>query len=116
MERAEVLNVFPSVFTGKGSNHTAKVTEDKKRGYEKEEPLTVEEDQLYVQVKASDEWRSLGVSTGMLFSIFVGDMDSGIKCTLSNFANNTKLYGAADMLEGRDAIQKDLDRLRSGPM
>ncbi|GAB0204776.1 cAMP-dependent protein kinase inhibitor alpha [Grus japonensis] len=37
-------------------------------------------------------------------------MDSGIECTLSKFAN-TKLCGAVNMLEGRDAIQKDLDRL-----
>ena len=47
----------------------------------------------------------------VLLNNFVGNAGSRIECTLSKFADDTKLSGAVDMLEGRDAIRRDLDRL-----
>ncbi|PKU41117.1 rna-directed dna polymerase from mobile element jockey- hypothetical protein [Limosa lapponica baueri] len=38
-------------------------------------------------------------------------MDNGIECNLRKFANDTKLCGMVDTLEGKDAIQNDLERL-----
>lgn len=44
----------------------------------------------------------------ILFNIFVDYVDEGIKSTLSKFAENTKLCGPFDLLQDREAVQRDL--------
>lgn len=49
----------------------------------------------------------------ILTIIFINaHIDSGIKCTVNNFADDTKLIGEVDVLPRRDTIQKDFGSLQ----
>ena len=54
-----------------------------------------------------------GILGLILLKVFMNGLDAGLEGILIKFADDTKLGGAVDTLEGKEALQRDLNKLET---
>ena len=47
-----------------------------------------------------------------LFTIYIDDLELGIKCSMSKFADDTKMSGRTKCAEDAESLQRDIDNLK----
>ncbi|KAJ7406972.1 rna-directed dna polymerase from mobile element jockey-like [Pitangus sulphuratus] len=80
------------------------VTTSVDKGRSSSKPLTVSP-----KTSFSPTWRELDSMDGL-------NIDEGMECTCSKFADDAKLSGAVDTPEGWDDVQRNLDKLKKRAM